>query len=376
MAGSAHIHEMRFSFIWFAPHLDLLAGQITPNANFSFLQQRATIEAQYGAALARPPQGLQPPWPQQHNSRFWRYYLQGANLTAPKPPDLFRGLVPFWSAVPMRATGLGVDRLRAEGFYYPNGLALMITAVIARELTLTEAVEAALGLHHRQSLAVTWPASGQSENLPLQGLAVKAIQILRQNLAGNQSFAVAATSEPYSLVTIIKGAGIDPTTAIVNLSEVHRTLAALTTWSDTWQQDQLPDVAHDTVPARSLAPAGHLIYGRKRGRTIWFPGLFGATGGPIRALGCYHRNLALLSLQVESLIHLVEQTARLLDSGAAINYMQGQCVRLAAGLLARLYFGQSDTYRSQSAQRQINDNLGLTAWNRVRIYLGQPAIAE
>ena len=71
-----------------------------------------------------------------------------------------------------------------------------------------------------------------------------------------------------------------------------------------WKNDALHPWDASTCLKIRHAPLSHVLYGLDRGRAVWFPDLF-TKQGRVHALGCYHRNLTLLSLQTESLVELM-----------------------------------------------------------------------
>jgi hypothetical protein len=95
--------------------------------------------------------------------------------------------------------------------------------------------------------------------------------------------------------------------------------------------------------------------GTQTGRAVWFPKYFAEHfDGNERerpVLGSYHRRLTLLSLQVESLITLLQRGQGFMKSANAPVDLSDR-IRWACQLLGQLY-GARGTYRSSSAYEQI-----------------------
>ena len=135
-----------------------------------------------------------------------------------------------------------------------------------------------------------------------------------------------------------------------------------------WQYDPLPDLKEASLDTRP-APPSHLLYGRKRGRVVWFPAAFTDETGRSGVLSCYHTNLVLASLQVESLGGLAAQTAVQRRNGEHPTGTHREYVRRAVDLLGVLYGGVKDrTYRSWSPRRHIEQNDVVAEVNLLRDY--------
>jgi hypothetical protein len=96
-----------------------------------------------------------------------------------------------------------------------------------------------------------------------------------------------------------------------------------------------------------------VLYGSQRARAVWFPDGFAKL-----KLSCYHRNLTLLSMQVESLGAAVKRTVDTAGGNyATFSVPHSQSVVRSARILDKLYGGNRDaTYQSYSAKRQIDES--------------------
>ena len=138
------------------------------------------------------------------------------------------------------------------------------------------------------------------------------------------------------------------------------------------------------MPIQSLADAqiklrkpnaGDFHYGLKRGRAVWIPTSF-VPKAKKYSLACYHRNLVYASLQTESLVSLMQLMTSALTAApnTSRHASMETLVQSAAGILGRLYGGDTDIYRSGSVRRQIDDHPHKAAINDVRKYRGRPPL--
>ena len=176
-----------------------------------------------------------------------------------------------------------------------------------------------------------------------------------------------------SVFSVVSATGIDPAIPVVDGGEVHKALDGATSWNDQWKAIPPPPLAQGTIANIMASPKTHLVYGRKRGRSIWFPHLFLLTG-PVRKLSCYQRNLALASLQVDSLLGLMGVTDESIRSGDSLATAHWDLAKLGSDLLGRLYGGARTTYRSSSIRAQIDASDLVPAVNSVRQYFGKPPL--
>jgi hypothetical protein len=361
------IHNMRFSFIWTDTVLDLLAAPLPPNAPLAFLGRRSTyaeqFEAVQGGAQAKD---IQLPWLEAGRQFFWLYYLERRTLTDLGGDQAWKALVPLRGKVPITVhTAWTPSPLVLEAFYYPYGLVFILTVRCREHLTLEQAVEKAFELRRGREFHTTWGDTGASEDFSLDGLGDKVLTVLRKGAFGPHASASAQSVKPFSVVTIVKGAGVDPGQPTPDGGEIHRALEAMTSWQPTWKYDTLPPLADVSLHIRR-SPVSHLLYGHDRGRVVWFPGLFIPRARGLHSLACYHRNLVLASMQVESLGGLLSETARQIQAGTPLSATHKECAKRAAVMMGLLYAGHSSTYRSWSPRVQIEHNNLVADVNQVR----------
>ena len=366
MTSEIQIHNLRLSFIWVETVLNRLERR-------SSYKERFDQVLRSGMGL----KGLHLPWSELGRHFFWSYYLEHGAPGNISGNRAWKELVPFREKVPAAVEVCWLQgRLVLEAFYYPHGFALVVTAVCCTDLTLEEAVEKAFEVRRTGRFQVKWVRptgrfqvewdEGEApEFLSLDAFADKGLTALRKVALGPGAAPGARRFTPFTVVTVVRGTGVNPVAPTPNGGEVHRALEAMTTWRPTWRYDVLPNLAEVSLKIRP-APPSHVLYGHTRGRAVWFPGLFIQKDRRLHSLACYHRNLVFTSLQVESLSGLISETAKQIRDGTPLSAAHRECARRAVGILGRLYGGAPSTYRTWSPRAHIEQNDLVMAVNEVR----------
>lgn len=356
------IKDVRLSFIWVETSFDLLRDAQPPGAPMPFLGRSHLYAAQFAAM----PAGLGPPWPKPSKHNFWRNYLQ-CDPFQMEPSQAWRFLVPF-RKVPLPVRGAAAaQRVTAEGFYYPHGIGLVVTVTDTAERKLFDAVASSLLLRTDSCIVVAEPKGDRA--VTLDQCADECFNALRAAALGPGAAAGVRSLDPFTVVTVVQAAG-EGAGPLVAGGPVHRALEAWTGWHTSWQTDALSDPEKAVVPTRG--GGNRALYARRRARAVWFPERFTTPG---RALSCYHRNLALTSLQVESLGAAVTRT--LAVSGADLTNLSVhhyESAGYASDMLARFYGGPATMYRGRSAPRQITDGDLVTPINKLRDLMSKPPL--
>jgi hypothetical protein len=370
------VHDMRLSFIWTETVLNLVGDRIPDDAPCSFLGRFSGYEPRFeGASGHGEADGLQLPWPGPVGQLFWTYYLEGHRPGDVSGTQAWKALVPFRHKAPLTVEAPWLPRrLLLEAFYYPHGLAFIVTASCSVRLALDEAIDMAFKVRRGEQFEAQWEGEAP-KRFSLDGLAGWAAAKLRAAAFGSQVRPEASSVTPFTVVTVVRASGVDPDVPTPGNGEVHRALEALTGWRLTWRHDRIPDLADASLRIVRTAPASHVLYAGKRGRAVWFPGLFTLSRSSVRSLACYHRNLVLASAQVESLGGLVAESGDWLRRGNELPPTQSECARHASGILGRLFGGKPGTYRSYSTRTQIEQNDLMEIVNEVRDHFGMPALS-
>jgi hypothetical protein len=348
--------QIRLSFI----QVELLSGPLRSRQAAAIPYPFLVSGPLYEAELAKGGKGsaFKPAWAGGYGSRFWRYYAKKESST---PKELWRTLTPFFRPSNAQITAPEKNfTVEQRAYVYPWAVAVVVTAESGAAQTTADAIAAAFRL--RKGGKYKFNIGGKAREAPLAGLMQALIADTRAAAFGAE---LGKAGDLFSVASVLKGAGANPTEAVPTRGDVHKMMEALTGWNDYWDKLELDDLKQSSIEIET-SPPGHVLYGAKRGRFVWFPAGFNFA----KKLPCYHQNLTVASMHTESLSSLLTEAADLLAAGktmADFSVTYGNCVQLAAGLLGRLY-GGVDTYRSHSVREQIDRS--RTQVNAVRKLFG------
>jgi hypothetical protein len=384
---------MRLSFIWSETFTQLFDSSLPNPLAFVGTDYRYQSEftrlhnQQYQQKNMDDSIGF--PWKpgSRHKHYFWGHYLKDKKgddlvlLEDLNAPRSWKQLLPFRSTLNLPSVETNLPplaktsevRISVEAFYYPFGLALVINAECCNEFTIVEVIDTALNLKKQDVFRIksnnkcnsTAKASYNKfagKALNLDDLAKLCLDTIRKENLGLATFPENGrrSSEPFTVFTPVQADNIDSNESIDN-SEIHQMLEAVTTWRHPGARalSKLSD-------ASFVFPDNSLIYHHKRGRAVWFPVPLTTASPPIlRTLGCYHRNLVLTSLQVESLSRLLIIAAEDIENNKFSGITYTSLVRRAAANIRQLYGHTKATYASPSVEIQINDNGWVDSVNAV-----------
>lgn len=365
MPKKLEIHQMRLSFIWAETNLGLLGDPKAPAVPLGFLGSRDSYAETFDKVLKKEPvpAQLKAPW-DKAGQHFWQYYLENKQKLEEMPGDkAWKFLVPFRGRIAVKQvtapslTGESVN-FQLESFIYPYGFGLVITVTIKASQNLTDAAKVLSEVRKDGRLEVEWESGGK-EQLYLNQLAHKCLDLVRQQALGPTAGAGSIPVEPFTVFTILKGTGTDLDAPLVQDEEIHALLEGVTTWPAIWKKSNLPGLdAQVILPLKASASDGAIVYARDRGRAVWFPALFTDVSKVRSSLSCYHRNVVFASLQTESLCRFLMETAHQITSASwlSLRVMHRDCAKLAAGIVGRMYGGNKETFRSMSPRYQIQQN--------------------
>ncbi|MFN6472571.1 MAG: hypothetical protein RMY36_023260 [Nostoc sp. SerVER01] len=386
MTLSPLITKLRLSFIWTATLTDLFKTD-QPPAPLVFIGNSTLYRQKFTDGL---------PWLLDTNRHyFWGHYLKDSSGHSLKdnnrPPVLLQNiradrawkqLVPFRSTQNLPSVSTPECRLVVEAFYYPFGFALVIHVEYSGSLTAQQAIKTAFKIREDNTFSIqpNNNCNNEAQNIynQYQGLTLNLDQLAQRclNTTRKVNLGLADFPEngilsfkPFTIFTPLQGDGINPGQSIQN-SDIHRMLEAVTTWMEP-SPGRLPNLSQVSFqfPVNYPFQEGSLIYHRSRGRAVWFPIPLTARSKR-RTLSCYHRNLFLTSLQVESLSNLMILAADDYRNNESLTPATYEfCARRAAGILGQLYGRAQTTYNSPSAKIQIDENNWNDSINAVRLYL-------
>lgn len=368
------INNFRLSFIWVEAFPNLLENNSFNKQPFACIGNEDQYKSLFDEIKAGNNTTLKLPWLSELNqpNYFWAYYLMDKDENEREPIVLddvkktraWKQLMPFRSKqgipnvkIPFLEEKKGYVSL--EAFYYPHGLALVVSTGCKIRLCPTEAVEIAFAIRNDDIFCV------QGNKINLNKLAQICLNTLRRENLGLNEFPERRVSKqkPFTIFTIVQAEGIDPTDAITENGEIHRMLEAVTVWhkpqnnhfSLTSLDQACIQFNSDCFPYFSSDKLKHLLYHSKRGRAVWFPNAFNDINIERHTLNCYHKNIVAATLQVESLCALVSLAVRDIHNDESLVWDYETRVKRAVGILRRLY-GCANTYKSPSIPVQIEEN--------------------
>jgi hypothetical protein len=350
------INELRLSFLHFLPSLALTRSRKPPAIACSYLLSSVDFQKEYGTALAATGTARLP-WSEGYGKLFWARYVPIRN-----PYEMWRALVPLDYDLSPHVTSLVLTDggVAAKAYLYPWGIGVIVDVTVRGPLPLKDAVNRAQQI--RGQAKIEWKFGTKSGTASPGGLATALRELLGPLIYGDKVVSE-EPGEPFSIATVTDADGASYTESITENGPLHHALEGLTGWNLHWDAVAPSPLAAAAISARK-APAGNTLYGKLRGRAIWFPADFRHVAAYSETLSCYHQNLSAASLHTESLCQLVQNAAtELRDKGSldGLSALYRDSSQLAAGILGRLHGRKTDessgqkpkTYRSGSIRAQI-----------------------
>jgi hypothetical protein len=376
------IKDARLTFIWTETFFDLLQTHNPGDLPFGFLAHSWSYKEQVKQLLspAEIPSGLALPWREPAGNFFWTMYLGNiipGHITANKAWEKLvplRGqldikLIPTWKGA----------RSFVEAYYYPFGTAFAVTFYLRKSMDLNKLVIEAHKLY-KNGLFHLEVGNQILKTTHLGGAAIEALDLIRQSTLGSTTQGGVISPHPLSLVTVVRGAGINPSVPLINypdVAHIQHALEGLSNWQDNWQTVNLPVITDPAISldiSKAKSSPGDILYSSRDpnlfGRVIWFPGRFTLTN-PTSSLACYHRNQVLGAIHTESLQSFVNLSVQRYPGASYLNQPNLRwCCQKASIELANFYNG-NNTYRSYSLKHQINQRGVKAAINQLLSSFGK-----
>ncbi len=381
------VQEFRLTFIFGRTHGIVTTDGKDGRAPLAYLRDRDAYAAWFegvrrdGGEEHPSPGDLSPPWPAHAEQGFWERYLQdeigfGRPLGDVSGNEAFRQLVPVRMASPVRLRApLDDSIVSTQALIWPWGLGVAISVIHRYPLrSFSHLAQASLALregpyeltearYHRNPERTTAPLAHHAESV-LDQLTKEAFGSVPGKPWGDEPCSIHATVRAHGPRELF-----DPAH-----EEVHRMLQAVTSFSSSWESDELTDLASSRVAGRGIRPRDHIVFGSRRGRAIWAPDSFLASSGATHTVGCQYRNLIMGILQTESLLRFLSFSASHLKVVGPLPDQQLWLARRSAGALARLWAGQG-SYRSGVMRAQVDRDRDRDDINLVRQEVDQTPLA-
>ncbi len=379
---TVRVENLRMSLIWCETLPSMILDE--PAAGGA-IHTGVGSEVAYGQLFdslhrgAAGPVALSLPWLTYEYNYFWFYYLEQIHAERLSGRDGWKQLTPFRERV-FKTAG-GDWGLLAEGYYYPFGIALVLTLDARMDRELDDAVDWTIRAR-REPLNIRDP-DGSTTSTSLDKLAADLLATMREKVS--TSGPVQHSGSAFSVTSVIRAQGVDSRRAVAPGGTIHQALHGWANWSPGWKDEDPVDLTTGVIieTDRSRWARGDALYSSDRSRVVWFPRLSVLSPGDddarsrekLRALQCYHRNMVSVAVQVESLVHLVRDGAERIRTGRSVTPSHRYLLRRAAGILGRLRGGEQ-TYRSRSARAHIDESGILPDLNHLRSSLGMPQLAD
>lgn len=382
MSINATITSFALTQVWTETLAQSPSPQIAKEASMGVLGNKGTYQLKFSelqGALSPITDLFRLPWQTwddpPRRQRFWlRYTNVKRSLYDLDKNQAWKMLVPMVIA---DREGMSSDgqqpcvNLRAQGFVYPHGLSLVLTALVNAELEPFGAVELARKIRYERAFKLShWSEAQYGMGQVATACLKECHELAARGIPPRSDF---FDLDAFTLFTILDADSIPADAEIQPGDTLHRALYAVTSWKNTWQAD-LPTSFNDLLSSHQhnltapIKPA-ELLLGTARSRAyLSAPRL--ALHNP-NELTCYHHNLVLASMQTESLSGLVREIAKGLATGSSLSGTQESLAENATWVLSRLHGGASDIYRSWSTRMQIQQNAVLPDLNTLRQRYGK-----
>ncbi|MDB5577715.1 MAG: hypothetical protein JWR80_2891 [Bradyrhizobium sp.] len=320
------------------------------------------------------------PWRDSQRSAFWREYAGSTALSQISAEQSIELLIPLRltpAQAPVVRVTNGRERLFFDVYGYPHGPVVALTVQLPPGVALSpdDWRDRLRALRLTGCYDVTLPGAAAQTGCTAKEVLDALLEWYRPQYYGAVK-AFTASSDPFSIVAVIQGQGVDSSIPLATRADLQRILNAVTAWPVNWEAMQVPPLAEASLPVSSTnVSSGDALYAAKRGRTLWRPALFtyrAPAGARLHTLSCLMHNHIAGAVQAESL--------RLFAVGYAAtkaNKRGGIPARLRANVatqIDRLWRGDQ-TYRSSSIKLHLEDKSSLAQVNLLFVEMGLDAIS-
>lgn len=338
------VKELRISLVW---NKAFAKDRLLPSLADSYRYRQEFNKAKSGEG-----EWLLP-WQPGERQHFWQYYLCTSEIGDLEQVDAERA----WEfLMPLRApTWAKIDapegvRITLESFCFPHSVGVITTAFISptEPMPLFAMVDCAINVRH-SDYNIIWRDNGTATHGSLDSLADGLIDKLHKKVLKGTPHGKPLSS-PLTISTVVEASGIWTEESKMG-TEVNRALYGLCLLEPGWKEASSKGESNSRMPQHEVL---------ERSRAIWDPRKFSeaTSKNRRRALGCYHRNLALATLQTRSLTSLVRRAYEFLPH-ESIPIELNKPVKAAVKILMKLYNGSNSTYKSWSLLNQIHYNLEM-----------------
>lgn len=373
------VKEVRLSLIW--------KKVFYQDTNLPLLADRERYRTAFEKARSTGAQGpWLLPWFGDRRQHFWEFYLQPvapSNFRSISAADARNYFVPL--RIPPCANAVARDGTVAtlEGFCFPHSVAVLGTLHVRppKPLPLPDMVDLAITARNAD-FQLTWKDGQPATHGALQSLADKIVERVHAIALADHSAIGKALPFPITVATVIDAevtpeqvsatapvappaailpaspqppsatpaAGTTPAAANSDGAMLARALTALCKMDSGWRSAA---GTKEELDPENRDGHGLMI---ERGRAFWLRRHFSdvETKGRKTAIGCYHRNISLATMQTSALAALVTRASEVLgDPKGKLLLLQRADVVQAIKLLNLLRDNTFSTYQSWVVQNQV-----------------------
>jgi hypothetical protein len=359
------VKKFKISFVWVKTIFNIFdydknkSGKYIYKDYYSFEEILRNLSSGGGAN-----QEYSYPWYELEHNNFWKHYLNCFNEKSLNISTLWDCIMPLYynmkASIEFYSDRYGMMKVTGEPYLYHHGIGIAINVHIP-------SCEAGYGFGHIEeiirelySLNSFKVLIGGNEFLTdcnLDTLSKKLLYMLVKDVIGTDP-SMDFPNKPFTVMTIFVGERLDIAGTQL-LDDVKKIFNAL----DQSFKEVIPISGYQDSEDIFCK---NLVFSSKKGRIIWCPKSFLKQGSSNKSLGCYHKNIVRLSMQVESLSDLLKEY---ICSNRSFPYLDTY-IGNAQHQLVKMYNPANPnlraTYCSASAVAQINQNDYLGLINMVR----------
>jgi hypothetical protein len=304
------------------------------------------------------------PWHELGHNNFWKHYLKCFNEKSLNISNLWDCIMPLYykmkANIEFFSDGYGVMKVTGEPYLYHHGIGIAINIHIPSceaGYSFGQIEEITRELYSLNKYKVRIEGSEFLTECNLDTLAKKLLYMLVKDVIGTD-LPVDFSNKPFTVMTIFEGERFEITGTQL-LDGVKKIFNAL----DQSFKEVIPISGYQDSEDIFCK---NLVFTSKKGRMIWCPKSFLIPGGSNKSLGCYHKNIVRLTMQIESLSDLLKDFICLNRSYPYLDTYIGNAQHQLVKMYNPVNPNLRTTYCSASAVAQINQNDYLGLINMVR----------
>ena len=354
------VNKFKISFIWVKTILDIFDYEKNKSGSYIYKDY-----CSFGKALKNFPSGgaenqdYSYPWHELENNNFWKNYLECYNKNNLNISKFWDCIMPIYYNmkvnIEFHSDKYGMIKVTGEPYLYHHGIGIVMNVHIPSSETgysFRQIEEITRELYSLNRYKVLIGGKEFLTGCNLDTISKKLLYMLVKDVIGTDP-ALYSLNKPFAVMTIIEGKKFELSGTQL-LDDVKKIFTAL---------DQSYG---EVIPLSGYQDSNDIFcknvaFCSKKGRIIWCPKSFLESGSSNKSLGCYHKNIVRLSMQIESLSDLLTGYIRLNRSYPYLDTYIGNAQHQLVKMYNPVNPNLKTTYCSASAVAQMNQNdyLGL-----------------